>query len=406
MESNHHPEIGRKACAESSCSEKGRIRELFTLFVRLGFTAFGGPAAHIAIFEEEVVRRRGWLTHAQFLDLLGVTNLIPGPNSTEMAIHIGHFRAGFKGMVVSGASFILPAAFIVSVFAWIYVHFGSLPQAQGLLFGVKPVVIAIILQALWVLGKKALTTRAMAVVAGGSAVAVLLGGGELGVLLAAGAAMAVFMASKSGPRAHGRGLTVLFVGVALFFAVSLMLPTAETSGARPFSLTALFLFFFKVGSVLYGSGYVLLAFIESGLVNQWGWITQTQLLDAVAVGQVTPGPLFTTATFIGYLLAGGVGAAVGSLGIFLPSFIFVALSGPLIPKIRASVLAGAFLDGVNAASLALMAVVTMQLGVGTLRDPLSIIIALVSAVLLFRYKVSATWLIAGGALLGLAVAFL
>lgn len=389
----------------SGNSGPGTLRELALLFGRLGFTAFGGPAAHIALFEEEVVRRRKWLTHGEFLDLLGVTNLIPGPNSTEMVIHVGQIRAGFRGMVVAGAAFILPASLIVGVCAWLYVRFGGLPQAEGILYGVKPVVLAVIAQALWGLGGKVAEKRPQALVAVLAAAAVWFGAGELMVLLFAGGMMAVRAAAVHGLAKHVRGLVLLALFAAVFIGLTAMLPD-DGGSARPFSLTALFLFFFKVGSVLYGSGYVLIAFIESSLVSHWGWLTQTQLLDAVAVGQVTPGPLFTAATFIGFLLAGVSGAAVGTLGIFLPSFVFVGLSGPLIPKIRQSTLAGAFLDGVNAASLALMAVVTLRLGIGILVDPVSVLIAVCCAYALFRYRINSTWLIAGGAAGGLALSLL
>lgn len=367
----------------------------------MGFTAFGGPAAHIALFEEEIVRRRRWLTHEGFLDLLGVTNLIPGPNSTEMVIHIGLLRAGVLGMIIAGVSFILPAACITGVFAWLYVRYGSIPQAEGLLYGVKPVVVAIIAQALWSFGPKAIKSRALAIVGVAGALAVWFGAGELTVLVLAGAAMALLRGVHDGPGKHVRGLTILSAVVLLVLGVLLLVPAWTGGEARPFSVGALFLFFLKVGSVLYGTGYVLIAFIESSLVEQWHWITHAQLLDAVAVGQVTPGPLFSTATFIGFILAGAIGAAAGTLGIFLPSFVFVAISGPIIPKMRQSTLAGAFLDGVIAASLALMAVVTLQICVSSLRDPLAVLVALVSAALMYRYKLSTTWLILAGAAIGL-----
>lgn len=383
-------------------ARRAALRELVALFLRMGFTAFGGPAAHIALFEDEVVRRRRWLSHERFLDLLGVTNLIPGPNSTEMVIHIGLLRAGVLGMVVAGLSFIVPAACITAVFAWFYVRFGSVPQAEGLLYGVKPVVIAVIAQALWSLGPRAIKSRALGALAAACAAAVWFGAGELTVLVLGGVVMAVARGVQDGPRRHALGLAALCTIVLLVITAILLAPAWTAGEARPFSLGALFLFFLKVGSVLYGSGYVLIAFIDSSLVEHWQWITNTQLLDAVAVGQVTPGPLFTTSTFIGFLLAGATGATVATLGIFLPSFVFVAISGPIIPKMRASALAGAFLDGVVAASLALMAVVTLQLGMGSLRDPMSVLIALVSAGLLYRYKLSTTWLILGGAAIGLA----
>jgi len=400
----HRDRIGLAPVPERGTLPLGaRLRELAVLFVRLGFTAFGGPAAHIALFEDEVVRRRRWLTHEQFLDLLGITNLIPGPNSTEMVIHIGHERAGVAGMVVAGVAFILPASCIVGVCAWLYVRYGALPQAEGILYGVKPVVIAIIAQALEALCRKAARTRLLMALGVLGAVAVFLGLGELETLVLAGTAMAFISAARTGIRQHWAGLTVLVAVAGLTLAAILFGPSWQSAGAKPFSPASLFLFFLKVGSVLYGSGYVLLAFIESDLVDRWQWITQAQLLDAVAIGQVTPGPLFTTATFIGFLLAGVTGAAVATLGIFLPSFLFVGAIGFLLPRMRKSVWAGAFLDGVNAASLALMAVVTLQLGVGTFRDPVSVLLAAASAFLLYRFKVNSTWLILGGAVIGLVL---
>ena len=400
----HRDRIGPAPVPERGTLPLGaRLRELAVLFVRLGFTAFGGPAAHIALFEDEVVRRRRWLTHEQFLDLLGLTNLSPGPNSTEMVIHIGHERAGVAGMVVAGVAFILPASCIVGVCAWLYVRYGALPQAEGILYGVKPVVIAIIAQALVALCRKAARTRLLMALGVLGAVAVFLGLGELETLVLAGTAMAFISAARTGIRQHWAGLTVLVAVAGLTLAAILFGPSWQSAGAKPFSPASLFLFFLKVGSVLYGSGYVLLAFIESDLVDRWQWITQAQLLDAVAIGQVTPGPLFTTATFIGFLLAGVTGAAVATLGIFLPSFLFVGAIGFLLPRMRKSVWAGAFLDGVNAASLALMAVVTLQLGVGTFRDPVSVLLAAASAFLLYRFKVNSTWLILGGAVIGLVL---
>jgi len=377
------------------------VWELFLLFFRMGFTAFGGPAAHIAMFEEEVVRRKRWLTHEQFLDLLGVTNLIPGPNSTEMVIHIGYMRAGIIGMIVAGTAFILPASVIVGVCAWVYVHFGQIPQTEGILLGVKPVVIAIILQALWVLGKKALKTKAQIVLVALCVLLLLLGLGEISLLLIAGTITAFSSAYHKGIKRHLSGLAILVSIVVIFMFAQMAAPLLINGDTYPFTLPSLFLFFFKVGSILYGSGYVLIAFIESSLVTRFQWITELQLLDAVAIGQVTPGPLFTTATFIGYLLAGTAGAAVATLGIFLPSFFFVGISGPLIPKIRKSVIASAFLDGVIVASLALMAVVSLQLGFSILTNITSLLIFHFCLLLLLRYKVNATWLILAGAAGGL-----
>jgi chromate transporter len=350
-----------------------RLTELARLFLKLGTIAFGGPAAHIAMMEDEVVRRRQWLTHEEFLDLLGATNLIPGPNSTEMAIHVGHKRAGWAGLLVAGACFIMPAFLIVTACAWAYVKFGKLPQAEGLLYGVKPVIIAVVIQALWGLGQKAVKNWPLAILGVAAVALSVLGVNELVVLFGIGVL----------PMAGRIRKAVLAV--------------------EPFSLWAMGLFFVKVGSVLFGSGYVLLAFLRADLVDRWGWLTERHLLDAIAVGQVTPGPVFTTATFIGYVLAGPTGALVATVGIFLPAFVFVALSGPLIPRLRRSPVAGAFLDGVNVASLALMAVVTWQLGRTALIDPLTVILAVLAAIMLLRFRMNSAWLVAGGALVGLVM---
>jgi chromate transporter len=398
-----------------------RLRELVLLFLKLGTTAFGGPAAHIAMMEDEVVRRRHWLTRDAFLDLVGATNLIPGPNSTELAIHIGYRQAGWSGLLVAGVCFILPAALIVTAVARAYMRFGQRPEAAALMYGVKPVIIAIIVQALIGLGRTALKTPSLAVVGTVALVLSVLRVHELALLLGAGVVMIAIAGigskSRAGVRPSHPPLVLVppaFVAAAgaaslpsaRYGLLTLVLPTgvvAAGAGVVPFSLTSLFLFFLKVGSVLFGSGYVLLAFLRADLVERWGWLTSAQLLDAVAVGQVTPGPLFTTATFIGYVLAGIPGAMVATIGIFLPAFVFVALSGPLIPRIRRSRLAGAFLDGVNVASLALMAFVTYELGRSALVDTLTIGSALIAAVLLIRWRLNSAWLILGGALLGLAL---
>ncbi|MFP2897748.1 chromate efflux transporter [Corallococcus sp. 4LFB] len=340
------------------------------------------------------MRRRTWLSREEFLDLLGATNLIPGPNSTELAIHLGHRRAGWPGLVVAGVCFIVPAMLLTLAAAWAYVRFGTLPQAGALLYGVKPVILAVVLQALWGLGKTALTTRPRIAVAVGAAVASALGTNELLILAVAGAALAAWLHVRSAPAPRSM---LAFAPFALHGA------TAVTASV-PFSLGGLFLFFLKVGSVLFGSGYVLLAFLRADLVEHWGWLTEAQLLDAVAVGQFTPGPVFTTATFIGYLVGGTPGAGLATLGIFLPAFVFVALSGPLIPRLRRSQTAGAVLDGVNAASLALMAVVTWQLGRAALVDAWTVALAVIGAVLLLRWRVNSAWLVLGGAAVGLLLA--
>ena len=365
---------------------------LTLLFLRLGTTAFGGPAAHIAMMEDEVVRRRKWMTRDEFLDLLGATNLIPGPNSTELAIHIGHRQAGWPGLLVAGVSFILPAVLIVIAFAWAYVRYGSLPQVAGVLYGVKPVIIAIVLQALWSLGRTAIKSKFLAVV-GLVAVALTFAKvHELLVLFGAGLTAVV-------ARTVARQVKSSFKSLISASTLTMFLQTSS-AGAASFGLWPLFLFFLKVGAILYGSGYVLLAFIRADLVERWHWLTETQLLDAIAVGQVTPGPVFTTATFIGYVLGGTRGAIVATLGIFLPAFFFVAVSGPLVPRIRRSQIAGAFLDGVNVAALALMLVVTYQLGRATLVDVTTLALALISAFLLFYFRVNSAWLILGAAIVG------
>jgi chromate transporter len=366
-----------------------RLRELAWLFLRLGTTAFGGPAAHIALMEDEIVRRRRWLSREKFLDLLGAANLIPGPNSTELAIHVGYQRAGWPGLLVAGTCFIVPAAVIVLALAWLYVRYGTLPQADAVLYGVKPVVIAVVVQALASLARTAVKTVLLAVLGLLGIALVVAGVHELLVLLIIGLlAFAAQMFRSGTPRA-----------AALILAPAGLIG-AGSAGAGAVGLFPLFLFFLKVGSVLFGSGYVLLAFLRADLVERWGWITEQQLLDAVAVGQVTPGPVFTTATFIGYLLAGLPGALVATLGIFLPAFIFVALSGPLVPRLRASRPLSALLDGVNVGSLGLMAVVTVQLGRSAIVDPGSAALAVVSAVLLMGYRVNSAWLVIGGAAAG------
>jgi chromate transporter len=364
------------------------IRELALLFLRLGATAFGGPAAHIALMEDEVVRRRQWLTREEFLDLLGATNLIPGPNSTELALHIGHRRAGWAGLLVAGTCFIVPAAVIVAAIAAAYARWQRLPAAAALLHGIKPVMIAIVLQALWSLGRSAVKRWPLGLLGAAAVAAVALGANELLVLLASGVA-AVALARL--PPASGRSP-----------AAALLPLAAAVGGAVPVSLPVLFLTFLKIGSVLFGSGYVLLAFLRADFVERLGWLSESQLLDAIAVGQITPGPVFTTATFIGYLVAGPGGAALATLAIFLPAFVFVAASGPLIPRLRRSPVAGAFLDGVNVASLALMVVVTWQLGRAALVDLPTVAIAAAALLLLWR-RVGSVWLVLGGALLGLAL---
>lgn len=401
--------------ATDGAPARGRLGELAVLFLRLGVTAFGGPAAHVAMMEDEVVRRRKWLTAEEFLDLVGATNLIPGPNSTELAIHIGHRRAGWAGLVVAGTCFIVPAAVITLALAWVYVRFGKIPQVGGVLYGVKPVIIVVVVQALWKLGRTAVKTKLLAALGVIAAVAAFFRAEELVVLFAAGFIAVLLsywgpVAPPGGPVAAPPGGPAAVppgerksANSGLFAAGATVTAAAGASSPAVVSAWALFFVFAKIGSVLFGSGYVLLAFLRTELVAQRQWLTDVQLVDAVAVGQLTPGPVFTTATFVGYVIHGFGGAAAATLGIFLPAFVFVALSGLLIPKLRASKRAGAFLDGVNVASLALMAVVTVDLGRASLIDVPAVGLALASAVLLFRFKVNSAWLVVGGAAVGTAV---
>ena len=380
-------------------------------FLKLGTVAFGGPAAHIALMEEEFVRRRHWMTEQEFLDLLGAANLIPGPSSTEMAIYIGYTERGWPGLIVGGCCFIIPSAIMVCAIGWAYVRYGSLPQAGGVLYAVKPVIIAVVLQAFWKLKQTAVKTKLLGAIGVGAVVLLLLGLDNLLVLLCAGllAALPVLLERlKRKPVTASAAISTLSLKPGSITTWFFLLKSkvvgawlaAAAAGAAPFGLWRLFLTFLKIGSVLFGSGYVLLAFLRSDFVTKLHWLSEKQLLDAVAVGQVTPGPVFTTATFIGYLLGGISGAIVATIGIFLPGFLLVAVSGPVIPRIRKSALAGAALDGVIVGSLALIGVVTWQLGRAALIDPLTIAIACVSAVLLFALRVNAVWLIAGAASIG------
>jgi chromate transporter len=372
-------------------AQRKSLLELAQLFLKLGTVAFGGPPAHIAMMEDEVVSRRGWLSREQFLDFLGAANLIPGPTSTEMAIHVGRARAGWPGLVVAGVSFILPASVMVAGLAWAYVRFGSLPQVTGVLYGVKPIVIALIVQAIFKLGKSAVKSVELAAVGAFAVLATVLGLDQLAVLAGGGILTGLIYWSRSSKQtSHGAALLTGGAGMA----------AAGANLAAPFSLTALFLVFLKIGAILFGGGYVLVALIRSNLVARLGWISERQLLDAVAMGQVTPGPLSTTATFIGYLLAGFPGAVLATIAIFLPAFFFVAISGPLVPRLRRSPLAGAVLDGVNVAALALIAVVAWQLFRLAVVDSTTLALAGLSFLLLIRYRVNSVWLVLGGAVIG------
>jgi chromate transporter len=396
-------------------ARRTRLRELATLFLKLGATSFGGPAAHIAMMEEEVIRKRQWLTRQQFLDLLGAANLIPGPTSTEMAISVGFVRAGWMGLCVAGSSFILPAALITAGFAWAYIHFGSLPQATSLLSGIKPAVVAIIAIAVSRLGKAALKDAvlsglgALALAAfflGLNPIAILFGGGVLGTLVKraadlippGGPRMVAGLFAALGPRPAS--------STTLWRTIGFLGPAAAAAApvAAKASLGRIALFFLKIGAVLYGGGYVLLAFLEQGLVRQNAWLTHQQLLDAVAIGQFTPGPVLSTATFIGYLLGGAPGAAVATLAIFLPSFFYVALLAPVLFKLRQSPWMASFLDSVNVCAVGLMAGVTVRFAADALRAWPAWVIAVLAATVLLRWKVSPAWVVLGGGIAGLALA--
>ena len=382
--------------AEPAGDRRERLAEVAFVFLRLGTIAFGGPAAHIALMRDEIVRRRRWVSEQHFLDLVGAANLIPGPTSTELTIHLGYARAGWPGLVVGGACFILPAMIIVLAVAWAYAAYGALPAVGWLLYGVKPVIIAVVAHALWGLLRTAVTGPVMAAVALGALTLALLGVNELAVLAAG--AVAGLVVRRPWTQSAPAALLIWPLGG---------LPTLGlAAAATPVSLSTLFLTFLKIGAVLYGSGYVLLAFLRGDLVERLGWLSEAQLLDAVAVGQFTPGPVFTTATFIGYLVAGLPGALLATLGIFLPAFAFVAATGPFVARLRRSPWTAGLLDGVNAASLALMAAVTWTLGRAAIVDPLTAVLALAALALLLRTRLNSAWLVLGGGLIGLAARLL
>jgi len=401
-------ELEQPRPASSDAARHGSLKELTFFFLRLGVTAFGGPAAHIAMMEDELVRRRKWLSREKFLDLLGASSLIPGPSSSELAIHIGYLRAGWAGLLLGGACFILPAAILVGIIAWAYVRFGHLPAVAALLYGVKPVVIAVILQALWGLGRTAVKSWMLAVA---GVACVLLTIAKLNVVLllfGTGTVLACVHAlssKRTESQRTSRAAVLISLARGTRSALSRIVPWASVTVAVAVvpGIWALFLVFLRIGSIVFGSGYVLLAFLRADLVVHRAWITDAQLVDAVAIGQVTPGPVFTTATFLGYLLRGPVGALAATVGIFLPAFILVAISGPFIPLIRKSPTAGAFLDGVNVASLALMAAVSYELARSTIVDWLTAGLAVVSLMLLLRLRINSAWLVLGGAAAGITM---
>ncbi|MBC7880848.1 MAG: chromate efflux transporter [Anaerolineae bacterium] len=362
--------------------------DLARLFLKLGFTAFGGPAAHIAMMRKEVVEKRQWFDEESFLDLIGASNLIPGPTSTEIAFYIGLRRAGWLGLLITSTCFILPAAGMVLAFAWAYVQFGATPQAAGLLYGIKAAVVAIIVEALWKLGRKALKGRLLICV-GLVVLGLYLAGINVLVLLLGGGLFVVAVRWRTLPkRLNGIPLLAILPAVAV---------------AEPFSLLGLFLTFLKIGGVLYGGGYVLLAFLRADFVDRLGWLTDKQLLDAVAVGQFTPGPVFTTATFVGYLTGGWAGAIVATIGIFLPSLIYVSVLSPYLDQLRKRQWTSDLLDGVNVAALALMAGVGWELARSAVFDLFTGVVSFVCAVLLLRFQVNSAWLLAGAGVAGILV---
>ncbi len=372
------------------------LAQLAAFFLQLGTFTFGGPAAHLAVMEDQLVRRRGWLTREQFLDLLGAANLIPGPTSTELAVYIGYRVAGVRGLLLAGSCFILPAATMVTAIAWAYVKFGRLPAVNGILYGVQPVVIAIIIQALWRLGRAAVKTPFLALIGATATALSLWGINPIAVIFGAGVLVAMTTATARRFK-HPEKSPILPPAIQLPLAAG----AAATTAAATVGLWPLFLVFLKIGSVVFGSGYVLLAFLRDDLVTGRHWITESQLFVSIAVGQVTPGPVFTTATFIGYLLMGPSGAAVATAGIFLPAFALVWLTAPIVRRIRQWPAAGAFMDGLNVASTGLIAAVAWQLGVKALVDAKTIIIGAASAIILLLWRVNPTWLILAAAALGI-----
>ncbi|MFI5300614.1 MAG: chromate efflux transporter [Polyangiales bacterium] len=369
---------------------RARLPEVAAVFLRLGFTAFGGPAAHVALMEAEVVRRRRWVTPERFLDMFGAASLIPGPSSSELAVFLGYEYAGFLGLVVAGLCFVLPAALMSAGLAIAYLRYGSIPSVGHALAGIQPVVVAILVQAIAALAPKALPSRRAIAIAAVSSLAFACRVDAIVVLLGAG-----MLSMSTAPRAaDGDGLS-------LSALVPPLLTTTKVVASV--GLGALFLVFLKLGATVFGSGYVLVAFLREELVHRRGWIDEPLLLDAIAVGQITPGPVFTTATFLGYLLGRGPGAVAATVAVFLPGFILIAAIRPILAWVRKSWRAGAFLDGVNAGSIALMAVATAQLARAVLGSTVAIAIVGVSVLVLLRTKVNATWLVVAGGVIGAMV---
>jgi len=384
------------------------MKEIAVLFLKLGCIAFGGPAAHIAMMEEEVVSRRKWMDRQHFLDLVGATNLIPGPNSTEMAIHCGYHRAGLPGLVIAGAGFIFPAVVITLGFAWLYVNYGTIPAVEPLFFGIKPAVLAVILSAVYRLGEKALKGWKLGLLGLGVLAASLWGISEITAILAGGVVGMVwlYLSERLSSRDSVSSLMPLLL-TSLKGKVKSLLPAAAGGAATAASGLQLFWVFLKVGSILFGSGYVLVAYLDAELVNRLGWLTRPELLDAIAIGQFTPGPVLSTSTFIGYQIQGFTGALLATLGIFLPSFLFVLILNPIVPKLRESQLTASFLDAVNISAVAIMVGVVIKMGGEILLDWKSVTIGVLSAGLVFGVrKLGSGWVIAIGAVAGYLLSYL
>lgn len=372
-------------------SQKNKLKEIALLFLKLGSISFGGPAAHIAMMEDEVVKKRKWMTHEHFLDLIGATNLIPGPNSTEMTMHCGYERAGWRGLFVAGICFIFPAVLITSIFAWLYLTYGKLPEVEPFIYGIKPAVIAIIIMAAYRLGKKAIKNMELAILGIATLLACLLGLNEIVALFGCGLIGLLIYYFKKNINNLNSFLPLLFV---------------QASDPLKIESIKIFLTFLKIGAILYGSGYVLFAFLDAELVSN-GWLTRQALIDAVAVGQMTPGPVLSTATFIGWQMNGVYGALAATIGIFLPSFIFVLILNPIIPKIRKSKSVSAFLDTINVAAIALIVVVSIEMSKDTLTDWRSIFIAIGSLITVFVFKkLNSAFIVIAGSLTGYALTFI
>jgi chromate transporter len=376
----------------------GSLGEIALAFLRLGLVALGGPAAHVALMEEEFVRRRKWLGHEEFIDRLGAVNLLPGPSSTEMAIYLGELRGGFQGLLTAGACFILPAAFMTLVLAWAYVRYGTLPQLAGILWGVKPVVVVLLAQAIWALAKTALKSRELGFL--GAVVFALAALGVATLPLLIGTGVAWIVANRWGARPAGISAVAALRSEGALSS-NRAAAAAGAVGAAAATKSALFFYFLKIGALLFGSGYVLMAVLREDLVERLHWLAEPQLLDALAVSQATPGPFFTVATFLGYFLGGWRGAVLATLGMFVPAFAYVALTANVLPQMRKSATAGAFLDGVNAAAVALMAFVGFEFAREVATSPLAVILGVAAGVVVFLFRVNSAWVVLGGALAGM-----